>query len=306
MTSSIGTVVGMSVALAVIVLCGIAMVVFVLRERRRNKRAMMSFSLIGEKREKPLPAVPTVDPDSSFLEIPASLKLPHFSQSSARSKHGVSKGSNKPSTQPASLDWLDIERMLDIATPRSDQTETQSKPSTAQTSFLVLAERNSSEESATPTTLDSPGYILPSAAARLQLPPPSAFPFRRHSPMDVPKDLTPVRLSFSSASVAANSPIYDGRFMASLVFEGLDDSLSQRSGSVVADARSRLKVVEERSFASRKRVILADDVGGSDDQEEERASVRVDRRKGRMFQPSIAGGPGSHLDSRSLGKDIIR
>jgi hypothetical protein len=298
MTSSVGTVVGMSVALAVIVLCGIAMVVFVLRERRRNKRAMINFSLIGEKREKPLPAVPTVDPDSSFLEITA-LKLPHFSQSSVRSRNSVSKGgSNKPSTQPASLDWLDIERMLDIATLRSDQTETQSKPPTAQTSFLALTERNSSEESATPTTLDSPGYILPSAAARLQLPPPSAFPFRRHSPMDIPKDLTPVRLSFSSASVAANSPIYDGRFMASLVFEGLDDNLSQRSGSVIADARSRLNVVEERSFTSRKRVILADDVGDDGDQEEERTSVRVDRRKGRMFQPSITGGPGSHLDSR--------
>ena len=302
MTSSVGTIVGMSVAIAVIILCGITMIAFVLRERRRSKRAMMSFSLIDEKREKPLPAVPTVDPDSSFLEI-TPLKLPHFSQNSplwkdytpfgARSRNSISKGSKSPSTQPASLDWLDIERMLDIATPRSDQTEAQSKLSTAQASHHTLTERSSSAESA---TLDSPGYILPSStAARLQLPPPSAFPFRRHSPMDVPKDLTPVRLSFSSASVAVNSPVYDGRFMASLVFEGLDDSSSQRSGSVIPDVRSR-KVVEERSFTSRKRVVLADDVGDGDDQEEERTSVRVDRRKGRMFQPSIAGGPGSHLD----------
>lgn len=282
--------------------------------QRTKKEQKGNDELLPGRREEgeALPAVPTVDPDFSSLEVTAS----HFSRSSVflkdytpfstanksggQSRNSVSKASKSRSTQPKSLDWLDIERMLDMATLRSCQTETQSKSSSAHTSFLALTERNPSEESATP--LDSPGYILPSTAARLlQLPPPSASPFRRRSPMDIPKDLTPVRLSFSSASVAANSPIYDGRFIASLVFEGLDDISSQRSGSVVADARSR-KVIEERSFfTSRKKVILVDDVSDSDDrEEEERKSVRVDRRKGLMFKPSIAGGPGSHVVWKTL------
>lgn len=300
MTSSVGTVVGMSVAITVLVLCGISMVAWVLRERRRHKMAMMSFSLVDEKREKPLPALPAGDAGSSLLEVTA-LNLPHLSQSSLLLKDYApfssgnqfnAKGSKRPSTQRGLYDSLDIEGMLDIAALRSDQTEMQLEPSTAQRSFPVLTERNSSEESA---TVDSPGCVLPLATARLQLPPPSAFPFRRHTPLDVPKDLTPVRLSFSSGSVIPNSSSEDGRLTASLVFEGLDDGSGQRPGFRIANARWR-KVVEEKPFTIRKKVTFADDVDDSDEQGEVRPAARVDKKNGLMFLPSVAGSPGSYLD----------
>ncbi|KAF8336770.1 hypothetical protein F5887DRAFT_1245688 [Amanita rubescens] len=259
----VGTIVGVSIGTAAIVLCAIAVVIFVYRERRRNTRAMPRFSLIDEKREKPLPALPTEDTESAFMEI-ATFNPPYVYRSSGWLKDYTPPGSaNQFNTKNAS------------ATSRNSITEDSRSqisqrrfldslfPTTTQPSFLVLTDVDgSSSEEGAPSSKNIPP---PSTTQSQTLtPPPSVFSFRRHSPLDVPKDLTPVRLSFSSSSVGVNPSSHDSRLMVSLPFEGLDDS-SRKSDSITDHPRTR-KIVEERpSFASRKKVTFADDVGDSNE-----------------------------------------
>jgi len=101
-----------------------------------------------------------------------------------------------------------------------------------------------------------------------------------------------VRLSFSSSSVGAGPSSRDSRLMASLPFEGFDDS-SRKSDSITDHPRTR-KIVEERpSFTSRKKVTFADDVGDSDEEQEgERMELRSGKGRGLMVLPSNARGPG--------------
>lgn len=294
MISSVGTIVGVTIGSAAIILCAIGVAIFVYSERRRNTRAMMTFSLIDGKREKPLPALPTDDTESRFMEI-ATFNPPYVYRSSAWMKEYTPPGSanqfntknlGAPSIMEDSRSQISQRGFLDSLFPST----------TTQTSFLVLTDvdGSSSEESVPPSTFTK--NILPLNITKSQTltPPPtlSAFSFRRHSPLDVPKDLTPVRLSFSSSSVSVNPSNHDSRLMASLPFEGLDDN-SRKSDSITDYTRTR-KVVEERpSFASRKKVTFADDVCESGEElEEERKELRSGKGRGLMVLPSNARGPG--------------
>ena len=270
---------------------------------------MLRFSLVDEKREKPLPALPTEDTESAFMEI-ATFNPPYVYRSSGWLKDYTPPGSaNQFNTKNAgalsrnsitedSRSQISQRRFLDSLFPTT----------TTPNSFLVLTDvdGSSSEESASSSTPTK--NIPPPGTTQSQTltPPSSVFSFRRHSPLDVPKDLTPVRLSFSSSSVGVNPSSHDSRLMASLPFEGLDDS-SRKSDSITDHPRTR-KIVEERpSFATRKKVTFADDVGDSDEEQEgEQKELPSGTGKGRglMVLPSNARGPGVPFPSSIAEREI--
>jgi len=91
--------------------------------------------------------------------------------------------------------------------------------------------------------------------------------------------------------------------MASLPFEGLDDS-SRKSDSITDYPRTRKAVEERPSFASRKKVTFADDVGDSDEEEheEEQMELRSGKGRGLMVLPSNARGPGVPSSVPGVGR----
>ncbi|KAK2465732.1 hypothetical protein APHAL10511_002276 [Amanita phalloides] len=210
---SVRIAIGVSIGIAVTVLIGISIAVFAVKERRRAKN-VMSVILMNETRDKPLPQLPT-DSASTHTPIPNPTYVTAQTQDVTPfdSWNQSNLGAQHTSLQAGSLD---IERMLDRAStdftsiPRPYQNHDDPETS-PQFSFLSLTELDSGEDTVSPT------------AARWYRSPFSLPPLRRHSPLDVPKDLTPVRQSFNSSSIARSSLANRILNLTSLPFEGLDD-----------------------------------------------------------------------------------
>jgi hypothetical protein len=196
--------------------------IFVYSERRRNTRAMMRFSLIDGKREKPLPALPAEDTESAFMEI-ATFNPPYVYRSSAWLKDCTPPGSANQFNMKNAGALSRNSIMEDSRSQISQRGFLDSLfPSTTRNSFLVLTDvdGSSSEEGAPPSTFIKNIPPLSTTQSQTLTPPPPLLAF-----------------FISSISALGCAQRLDSRLMASLPFEGLDDS-SRKSDSIRGHERA--------------------------------------------------------------------
>ncbi|KAF8630834.1 hypothetical protein AX17_005193 [Amanita inopinata Kibby_2008] len=282
-------IIGLTVGAVVLLLIAIPMIIFVYRERKRNRESGILFTpatMIDSSHEKIEPRQAPTDPNllEKAVENPPYVRggALFFSQrsTSMQSKsnlpsqgmdssgsvedpvekgaiQNVEKRTDNDVVRHVSLNSLDIEGMLDMARFGSYQSD------------RVHLSRQSFPQSLSTTIVHDPDYdalpdISPTDYHSL-LRTLESFPdpvLRRQTPLDVPEDPRLTRFSFASSSALISCGSNNRRHIASLPFVGLEDDADSESDLIegFAPLKPPGLDLEKKFVKARKKVSFADEV----------------------------------------------
>ncbi|PFH53367.1 hypothetical protein AMATHDRAFT_1425 [Amanita thiersii Skay4041] len=298
-------IIGCTIGAVVIFIVALLMVVFVVRERRRNKRVEKMFtpavisntSLIDHRRSKSLPADPDImengvknPPYVTEVDLYSSLKsrstkassiattitnsfghIQQLSEEANNIKIGPAKDIDHEGIRSFSVTSMDIEGMLNMATIPSFESGRILGPPSRQSVPHSLAIDSMDEDRFKTITQ----HAFMKRDSHLLVPPPSVYnAARRHTPLDVPKDFSPTRSSFTSAPP---NDMGENTYSSSthMKVNSMDGSVRSAGSSLNEESVSKqvAPLFEAENVPAHRKVSFADGISGQDKER------KVEKRK---------------------------